>query len=235
MQSTKNKSLALNIYLLLTGLFITSLVVSNLIFQKFFYWYPLGKITLLGSPIFQISVGIIPYPITFLITDLVSEIYGKSKANKMVVIGIFTSIFAMGIVYLADLAPAIKESGVNDKLFHQVFGQTVLAVTASMIAYLCAQFIDIKIYHFFKKATKGNHLWLRNNFSTFTSQGVDTASVLLLLCSFGTLPWNLFLPLFISGFLFKITVALIDTPILYGLVFLMRKKFNLTANDDLTL
>src|SRR5210317_2306312 len=95
---------ARKIYLYLAALFITSLVVSNLIFQKFFYWYPFDG-TVLGSRLFELSVGILPYPITFLITDLISEIYGKRAANRVVTAGIFASFFSMGILLLADLAP----------------------------------------------------------------------------------------------------------------------------------
>ena len=91
--SEKNKLLAQNIYLILVALFISSLVASNLIFQKFFYWYPLD-IEIFGSKLFEISVGILPYPITFLITDLISEIYGKKRANDIVIIGIFASLFS---------------------------------------------------------------------------------------------------------------------------------------------
>ena len=88
--TSQKRELAKNIYLLLAGLFITSLVVSNLIFQKFFYWYPIDS-TLFKIPLFELSVGILPYPITFLITDLISEIYGQKKANQVVVAGIFAS------------------------------------------------------------------------------------------------------------------------------------------------
>jgi len=78
--TAKKQELAKRIYLYLAGLFITSLVVSNLIFQKFFYWRPVD-ISIFGNQLFELSVGILPYPITFLITDLISEIYGKKKAN----------------------------------------------------------------------------------------------------------------------------------------------------------
>jgi len=81
-------------------------VVSNLIFQKFFYWRPFD-IEVFGSSLFEISVGILPYPITFLITDLISEIYGKKRANDIVVVGIFASMFSVLIIYVADLVPAI--------------------------------------------------------------------------------------------------------------------------------
>jgi uncharacterized integral membrane protein (TIGR00697 family) len=226
--TTKDKQLANLIYLILAALFIASLVASNLIFQKFFYWEPFGGYR------FEISVGILPYPITFLITDILSEIYGKKKANQVVIAGIFASFFSMLIILVADFTPAIDNSPINDETFHQVFGLSAIAVFASMVAYLFAQFIDIKIFHFWKQLTKGKHLWLRNNFSTFTSQFIDTFTVLFLLCCFKILPWNMFNGLLISGFVFKVIVAALDTPILYGMVFLFRKKFNLKVGEEIS-
>ncbi|TYQ00393.1 hypothetical protein C7447_1011006 [Tenacibaculum adriaticum] len=224
----KNKLLAQNIYLILASLFIASLVASNLIFQKFFYWNPFGLYR------FEISVGILPYPITFLITDILSEIYGKKKANQVVIAGIFASFFSMLIIFLADNAPAIENSPISDSIFSKVFSLSPLAVLASMLAYLFAQFIDIRIFHFWKDFTKGKHLWLRNNFSTFASQFIDTFTVLFLLCSFRVIPWNIFNSLLISGFLFKVIIAALDTPILYGVVYLFQRKFNLKVGEELT-
>ncbi len=232
--SLKDKLLAQRIYLLLGALFITSLVVSNLIFKKFFYWYPVD-IEIFGSKLFEISVGILPYPITFLITDLISEIYGKKRANDIVIVGIFASFFSMLIVYTANAVPATSWSPVEDGIFTTVFGSTAIAVFASMMAYLFAQFIDIQIYHFWKRLTKGRHLWLRNNFSTFLSQFVDTATVLLLLCSFGEITWDRFLGLLIAGFLFKVLIAAIDTPFLYLGVYLFRRRFKLKINEEINL
>jgi len=171
--TNQKKELAKNLYLLLAGLFITSLVVSNLIFQKFFYWYPFD-IKIFGNSLFELSVGVLPYPITFLITDLISEIYGKKSANQVVITGIFASFFSMGILLMANEVPAIKNSPIDDQTFNEVFALSPIAVLASMIAYLIAQFIDIRIYHFWKNLTQGKMLWLRNNFSTFTSQFVDS-------------------------------------------------------------
>ncbi len=230
----KDKLTAQRIYLLLAALFITSLVVSNLIFQKFFYWYPFN-VKLFGSKLFEISVGILPYPITFLITDLISEIYGKKRANDVVVIGIFASIFSVLIIFLADKVPALPNSPIKDTVFSNVFGRTILAVGASMFAYLFAQFIDIRIYHFWKKLTQGRHLWLRNNFSTWLSQFVDTFSVVFLLCSFNVLPWSSFKGLLVSGFLFKVFVAALDTPFLYLGVYLFRRRFKLNVNEEISL
>ena len=230
----KDKLLAQRIYMLLGALFITPLVVSNLIFQKFFYWHPFD-IEIFGASLFEISVGILPYPITFLITDLISEIYGKKSANQVVVTGIFASIFSLLIILVADNVPAINNSPVDDALFTKVFGQSAIAVFASMTAYLFAQFIDIQIYHFWKRLTKGRHLWLRNNFSTWFSQFIDTFSILTLLCAFEVLPWESFKGLLISGFLFKVMVAAFDTPFLYLGVYLFRKRFNLKVNEEISL
>jgi len=226
--TTNQKSSAQLIYLVLAALFIASLVTSNLIFQKFFYWEPFGLYR------FEISVGILPYPITFLITDILSEIYGKKKANQVVIAGIFASFFSMLIILVSDVVPAIQNSPIKDAVFSDVFGLSPLAVLASMMAYLAAQFIDIRIFHFWKKKTNGKHLWLRNNFSTFSSQFIDTFTVLFLLCSFKVLPWEIFGSLLISGFLFKIIIAALDTPILYLIVYWFRKKFNLKIGEEIT-
>ncbi|MDC6365741.1 MULTISPECIES: queuosine precursor transporter [Flavobacteriaceae] len=231
----KDKKVAFSIYLYLGGLFITSLVVSNLIFQKFFYWQPFGDITVFGAPLFELSVGILPYPLTFLITDLISEIYGKKKANQVVTTGIFASFFSMLIIFIANGVPAIDSSPVGDETFTKVFGLSPLGVLASMLAYLLAQYIDISIYHFWKRLTKGKMLWLRNNFSTFSSQFIDTFTVVALLCLFGVLPWDKFYGLVLSGFLFKIMIALFDTPLLYFFVYLLRKRFNLKLGEEISL
>ena len=228
----EKQELARKIYLYLAALFITSLVVSNLIFQKFFYWYPF-EMTIGGIKLFELSVGILPYPITFLVTDLISEIYGQKKANQVVVAGIFASFFSISIILISDLVPAIPSSPIDDQTFSNVFSLSGLAVLASMLAYLFAQFIDIKIYHFWKKLTNGKMLWLRNNFSTFSSQIIYTVTVITLLCLFEVLSWDIFLGLVISGVLFKILVAFLDTPLLYFFVYLFRRKFDLKIGEEI--
>lgn len=221
------KTEAQKLYLILAGLFIAALVSCNLIFQKFFSWSPFGLYT------FEISVGIIPYPITFLVTDIISEIYGKKKANQVVMAGLFASVFVLGIVLVAENVAATSWSPIDDNTFSSVFGLTGIAVGASMLAYLLAQFIDIRIFHFWKKLTNGKHLWLRNNGSTFVSQLVDTGTVLALLCFAGAIEWDKFGILLLNGFLFKVLMALIDTPILYLATAVIRKKFKLKFGEEL--
>lgn len=227
--SVLKRKQAENLYLVLAGIFIASLVSCNLIFQKFFTWNPLGLFN------FEISVGILPYPITFLVTDLISEIYGVKRANKVVVAGLIASIFVLGVVSMANFVPATSWSPITDAEFTKVFGLTTVSVGASMAAYLTAQFIDIRIFHFWKRLTKGKHLWLRNNFSTMTSQMVDTSVVLLLLCAAGAIDWNLFGKLFFAGWLFKALVAALDTPVLYLATWSIRKHFGMKITDEIEL
>ena len=190
-----NKLQANTLYLILAGIFIASLVSCNLIFQKFFQvdiWVPF-----IGTYTFEQSVGLLPYPITFIVTDIISEIYGRKKANQVVTAGLVASLFMLLVVTISDFMPATSWSPVSSDTFHQVFGLSGAAVFASMMAYLFAQYVDIRIFHFWKRLTNGKHLWLRNNASTIFSQFIDTFSVLFLLCMFNVLSWDIFSTLLI--------------------------------------
>ncbi len=222
--SPRQRESAERLYLILGGLFITSLVTSNLIFQKFFTWTPFGLYN------FELSVGIIAYPVTFLVTDVISEVYGRKRANRVVVAGVFASAFALGIVLLASSAEATSWSPLSNQEFNKAFSYTFIAVGASLAAYLIAQFLDVQVFHFWKRVTNGKHLWLRNNLSTFSSQLVDTLVIISLLCSFGVIPWEYFTALVINGFLFKVMFALFDTPVAYLLVWLLRRHFGLKGH-----
>lgn len=138
----KKRKHAETIFLILGGLFITSLVTSNLIFQKFFHWNPFGLFN------FELSVGIIAYPVTFLITDIISEVYGRKRANKVILAGLFAGSFALLIIIVSSAARATDWSPVSNYTFDSVFGFTFVAVGASVVAYLIAQFFDVRIFHF---------------------------------------------------------------------------------------
>ena len=220
------------LYLILAGIFVASLVSCNLIFQKFFQidiWIPFY-----GNYTFQQSVGLLPYPITFIVTDIISEIYGKRKANDVVTTGLIASLFMLLIVTISDIIPSAP-FGIGSEIFSKVFGLSSAAVFASMLAYLFAQYIDVRVYHFWKKLTNGKHLWLRNNASTVFSQFIDTFSVLFLLCYFGAIQWEMFWVLFINGFLFKVFFAAFDTPIFYICAYYLKRKFNLKINEEIVL
>ncbi len=230
---SKSKKSELQLFIILSSVFIASLVSCNLIFQKFFtieIWVPF-----IGNYSFEQSVGLLPYPITFLVTDIISEIYGQKRANQVVLSGLIASIFMLLIVTVADIVQATAWSPVDNEIFSQVFGLSAAAVFASMLAYLFAQFVDVRLFHFWKKLTDGKHLWLRNNASTIFSQFIDTFSVLFLLCYFGAIQWDMFWILFINGFLFKVFFAAFDTPLFYLCAYYLKRKFNLKVNEEVVL
>ena len=214
------------IYLYLAATFIAALVVCNLIANKF--------ITIdLGIKTFIISAGVLPYPITFLITDILSEIYGKKKTAQIVWAGFGSSLFVLGVLLLAQQFTAIADSPVDDETFNKVFGNSWRVIFASMTAYLFAQLIDVRIYHFWKKKTSGKHLWLRNNFSTVFSQLVDTTIVVCVLF-LGVRSHSEIIQFILDGWLFKILCAFIDTPLLYASTAFIRNKLDLKFGEEVS-
>jgi len=212
-------------YMGLAAVFIAALVACNLIFQKFFLW----EIGLGTGYRFQQSVGLLAYPVTFLVTDILSEVFGKRAADRVVTSGLMASLFVTGLVIVGSAVPATGWSPVDDVTFDRVFGLQWVAVTASMTAYLGAQYLDIRLFHFWKRLTRGKHLWLRNNASTITSQVADTAVVNGLLAALGGtgVTWERFPDLFWNGLLFKWVIALLDTPFFYAAVWFCRRRLGI--------
>ena len=210
------------LYLVLSGIFIASLVTCNLIANKF--------VTVdLGFKVFIVSAGILPYPLTFLVTDLISELYGQRKANLVVFCGFIASLFVLLFLWLGGQFNSIPESLVNDEIYNSVFQNAWRLIAASMIAYLFAQFVDVRIFHFWKKLTDGKHLWLRNNGSTIVSQLVDTT---LVICILFVGVWNTdqILSAIIDGWIFKMLMALLDTPIIYAIIYLLKGKIDIAKD-----
>ena len=186
------------VFLVLAAVFLSSLVVCNLIANKF--------LTVdLGFKVFTLSAGALPYPITFLATDLLSELYGRRRANRVV-------MFALLALWLGGQFEAIKDSPVSQETYRATFGNTWRVISASMAAYLVAQFLDVRLFHFWRDLTKGKHLWLRNNASTIVSQLLDSVLVVLVLF-WGVKPGNEMLAIILDLWLFKALVALADTPL----------------------
>ena len=206
-------------YIILAGIFIASLVTCNLIANKF--------VTVnLGFKVFIVSAGILPYPLTFLVTDLISEIYGQKKANLVVFSGFVASIFVLSFLWLGAQFNSIPNSIVDDFTYNTVFQNAWRLITASMVAYLFAQFIDVRVFHFWKKLTNGKHLWLRNNGSTIASQLIDTTLVISILFV-GVWDTDQILSAIIDGWIFKMLMALLDTPIIYVVIYLLKGKIDI--------
>lgn len=215
-------------FLVLVALFVAALVVCNIIAPK---WVRLD----LGIYTFEISAGILPYPLTFLVTDILSEVYGKRRAHAVVGAGFVASVFTLGVLWLGNQAPALAVSPIDDETYARVFGLAPLAITASMTAYLFAQSVDVQLFHFWKRLTNGRHLWLRNNASTIVSQFADTILVTTLVFapqllkhyapeSYSDLTLHdpvaigFVLGLIGHGWAFKVLCAALDTPLIYAAV-----------------
>lgn len=220
------------LFLVLSGFFLTALVLGNVVGTTKFVtifsftipgwldWIPQlirsGNIYTMSVP-----VGILAYPFTFLATDLISEIYGAKKAQMVVWVGFGMNAFMLLLMiagfWLPDSSGVSGGTALYDGVFRFMIGNTV----ASMIAYLIAQSVDVKLFHFWKKFTHGKHLWLRNNGSTMVSQLVDSTAILSILFYTGSLGASVVTladlsVLIINSYLFKFIFALCDTPFFYA-------------------
>jgi uncharacterized integral membrane protein (TIGR00697 family) len=227
----KKLALARRIYLFLASLFIAALITCNIIANKFIA----VDIWLFGYwKTFVISVGILPYPLTFLITDILSEIYGRKRTNEVVIAGFGVSLFVLFILWLGHIFPAMSNSPVSDDAYNVVFQNSWRVIMASMAAYLSAQILDVRLFHFWKKVTKGKRLWVRNNFSTMASQLVDTFLVVTIIFigqeSFQTIGGYV-----LDGWLFKILCALVDTIFIYLIVWAFKRVFGIQQGQEIAI
>ena len=211
-------------YLVLATTFAALLLLTNIIGAKLF---------LIAG--YTMTAGLITYPLTFLITDVTSEVYGPKRARIIVLIGFAMSLLMLLIVQLSialppapgwssNLVPAFANGTAMQSVWLATFGIGWWLVTGSMLAYMLAQLCDVTLFHWIKKLTNGKYLWLRNNGSTAISQLVDTFTVNSFLF-YGAFGWS-----FIEGikvmaiiYLFKIAIAIIDTPLCYLCVRQLKK------------
>lgn len=196
------------LYIFFCSLFCTIVITGNLIFQKFV------TINILFLK-FELSVGVLLYPVTFLISDLVTEFYGKNYAGHMIKMSVICSFIVMGLIMVGDYFPATSWSKIDDKSFHRMFGVYGIASISSIIATFFSQMIDVQIFSYLKKLTRSRHLWIRNNVSTIIGQLIDTILVLTILCIAQILSWENYFQIASSSIAFKLIAALSDTPFCY--------------------
>ncbi|AIL65440.1 hypothetical protein NOVO_05345 [Rickettsiales bacterium Ac37b] len=199
------------IYVGLCSLFSVLIVVGNLTYQKF---------VVLNLPFynFQLSVGAILYPLTFLITDLIAEFFGKEKANFCVRIGLVINVLVALIIMVMDLLPATNWSKINDQAFHNMFGFYAIAFVGSIIACYVSQTVDVIIYLWVRNKTRNKYLWLRNNLSTAISLLIDTCIVIIFMTIFGILPREQMFLLIFNSYSWKLFFTICSTPLFYGCV-----------------
>jgi len=210
------------VFLVISGMFLGSLTMLNILGLTRFIDL---SFTVFGFTVpMPLAVGVLPYPVTFLCTDLISELYGRKRASSVVLMGFVLNLWVVFILWLGGAVPGV--AGDDGALFFQVQHLAFGAVVASMFAYLAAQFCDVWLYHFWKTLTDGKHLWLRNNGSTLISQLVDSTAVILVTHFYArALPivadepvWDQLMTFIIAGYVFKLVCALLDTVPLYVLV-----------------
>ena len=207
------------LFLFLSGVFLTALVLGNVIGTTKF-------VNVFGL---TVPAGVLAYPFTFLATDLICELYGKKRAQTLVWTGFAMNFFMLGLMTLGHFFPDAGGVSGATSTFESVYQFMVGNVIASMIAYLVAQTVDVHMFHFWKKLTNGKHLWLRNNLSTTASQLVDTTAILTILYYANNLGNNVntlgdLLPLIYYSYLFKFFFALFDTPLFYLGVWALKPK-----------
>ena len=213
------------IYIFLCAAFATLIVTGNLIYQKFVY------LPILPFHTFELSVGAILYPLTFLITDLIAEFYGKDKARFCVKLAIAMNVLTALIIGGMDQLEAVNWSKIDNAMFHKVFGFYSVAFLGSIIANYIAQLVDIKIYLWIRGITKGKYLWLRNNLSTSISLFIDTTIVIVFLTIFGVLPMEQMSSLIINSYIFKLFFTIFCTPLFY-LAFYFIKNISKTSSKS---
>ncbi len=237
------------VFLAMAAVFLCAMTMLNII----------GITRFIDLGFFTLAVGVLPYPITFLMTDLISELYGQKRANYLVTVGLVLNFFILGTLTLGIYLPAVdiaaqppwqtlplreevflpNGSSVEGdvELFRILYATTSGAVFASMMAYIAAQYCDVKLFHFWKRLTNGKHLWLRNNGSTIVSQLVD--SLVVISVTFGaaflagTISLSVMITYMWSNYVFKLVVALLDTPFIYLGVHYLKKYLEMTDEEVL--
>lgn len=238
------------VFIALAAVFLSAMTLLNVVgITKFIQLGPMA-----------LAVGVLPYPLTFLCTDLISELYGKARANYLVTVGLFINGFILLVMTIGEFAPSVTpatmppwqtlslaspvglpngdEVSGDIGLFSLLYATTSGAVAASMLAYITAQYCDVHLFHFWKRVTKGKHLWIRNNFSTLVSQLVD--SVMVVTVTFGAvylaggISLSTLLTLVASNYAFKALVALLDTLPLYYLVGKLRAYLQVDVHETAT-
>jgi len=235
------------VFLVLAGFFLCAMTMLNIIgITRFVQIGPLA-----------LAVGVLPYPLTFLCTDLVSELYGRSRANFLVTVGLMLNGFIIGTMWVANMIPSVGPENQppwqliqlaedialpngdtvsnSVELFTLLYATTTGAVVASMFAYIAAQYCDVFMFHFWKRLTRGKHLWLRNNGSTLISQGVDSFMVITVTFGAqflaGAMSGGAMLVLMASNYIFKLCAALADTLPFYAGVHYLKKYLEFTDEE----
>lgn len=205
---------------ILIATFVTAILAANIMAVKLFSFFGLA-----------LTAGILAYPVTFLMTDVIGEVWGKKMANRTVILGLLGNLLMIGLLSISIALKPI-DFWPNQEAYASILGSVPRIVLASIAAYIASQFLDVHVFHQLKKKHGTKKLWLRNNVSTITSQAVDTV-IFITIAFVGVMPFSALLTMMGLQYVLKFVIALIDTPLCYGLVKWIRSGNN-ESSDDIT-
>jgi len=193
------------VYVILAGIFITNAVVAELIG---------GKLIDVGPAV--MSIGILPWPIVFITTDLINEYFGEKGVRKLSILTAALIAYTFIVLFFAMKIPSTGISSVTSAQFNAVFGQSQLIIVGSIVAFLVSQLIDVTIFHFVKRRTGNKMIWLRSTGSTAISQLVDSFIVLgIAFWLPGIMDTKTFIISGFTGYTVKLLIAVLMTPMIY--------------------
>ncbi len=193
------------LFMLLSGFFITNAILGELIGSKLIQLGP-----------FAMSIGVLPWPVVLVATDLINEYFGREGVKKITFVTVGLIVYAFAILFMAIQVPSASFSPVNDEQFTAVFGQSLWIIVGSIFAFMASQLIDVMVFLFFRNLTKGKYLWLRASGSTAVSQLVD--SFVIIGIAFwlpGKVQTADFLNVAVTNYSYKFIIAVASTPIIY--------------------
>lgn len=225
------------VYFVLGGFFLTNAILGELTGGKLFS-LPAYGLGWLGLDTVVLSIGVIPWPVVFITTDLINEYFGHAGVRRLTFLAVGMICYAFLILFAAIHVPAWESSPVPHDMFARVFGQSMWIIVGSLAAFLIAQFLDVAIFQMFKHRTGGRMLWLRATGSTVFSQMVDTFVVLfvgfrlpaILGVSGYELTWGKFAQVALGNYSYKLLIAILITPLIYVIHGIIDRYLELEAN-----
>jgi queuosine precursor transporter len=202
------------VFLVLAGFFITNAILAELMGGKLVE-IPLPLPFLDGFPV--ASLGVLPWPVVFITTDLVNEYFGKKGVRTLTFLTVALIIFAFIVLFLGLQIPAVGFSPVQDDAYNAVFGQSLWIIVGSIIAFMVSQFVDVRIFWAVRDRTGGKKLWARATGSTAVSQLIDTFLILgIAFLLPGKLTFPEYIKLSLTNYTYKFAIAVLITPLVYA-------------------
>lgn len=205
------------LFVICAAVFLTALVVAEATASKFFTAFDLPfAISILGQEFTRVTMtaGVIAFPLTFIVTDVMNEYYGKRGIRFVTFVGMAMIAFEFLLLKVAMEVPVDPSSPVSQAAFVEVFGNSTRVIVGSLIAYLLGQLADITLFHWLRTLTEGRYLWLRATGSTFGSQFIDTF-IVLSVAFFGELSFQEIVAITLFNYGYKFVIAIAITPIIY--------------------